>query len=230
LLELADILRGNGDESHLMSLLVTSGHLVSAGVTSGQSESPERPPDPTRERDTISSPTTSKINTAPDPGNGPTTDGLAALLRRLDWYGAKFTAGSTAAILAEKLIDTFPKVDHQQAAKEASAWLLANPTKRKKYVSRFLIGWFKNAGKPAPWEQTTAPGAGPAIADRRRRQEQAQRKRTQEQDRARANAIPRAELSRQAGEVADSLRRPGPMSTELETIADRVAAREGQDE
>ncbi len=165
-------------------------------------------PDPAHARDTVSSPTTSKSNTAPDTGNGTAGDGLAALLRRLDWYGAKFTATTTAAVLAEKLIDTFPKVDHQQAAREASAWLLANPSKRKKYVSRFLIGWFKNAGKPAPWEpQTELPAVDNGA--RERASLAAERKRSDQYARDKELAMPQDEQVKMARGALEFLKTTG---------------------
>ena len=41
----------------------------------------------------------------------------------------------------EYLAETYPSIDVKQTTSSASAWLFANPAKRKKNVWRFLINW-----------------------------------------------------------------------------------------
>ena len=116
-----------------------------------------RSPDPARARDTVSLTTTTKkevgveTTTTESASDAVLPEQLAGLLRELDWYGAKFTSSSTEAIMAEKLIDRYPDVDHILAAKEASDWLLTHPRGRKKYAARFLLGWWKRALDKPPW-------------------------------------------------------------------------------
>lgn len=94
-----------------------------------------------------------RTTTTPPEGDSKSADldAFAALLRDLPWYGAKFNGGATPQSLAKTLVETYPKVDHCQAAREASAWLMANPSRRKTQLPRFLTGWFSRAGDPKPW-------------------------------------------------------------------------------
>lgn len=145
---------------HILLQHVTACNSVEQPVTESNSVLQDvTSPSPARARDTISSPTTNK-SSAPskesEPAPEPKQDAvqsLAALFARLDWYGAKFTGSSTEEALAAKLIDTYPNANHHQNAKDASAWLFANPKQRKKQAARFLLGWWKRSLVKPKWEQ-----------------------------------------------------------------------------
>lgn len=103
--------------------------------------------------------TTTTKNKSSDAENGTKIDALARCIRDLDWYGAKLTGGATPISLAAKIVDAYPAVDHCAAARQASAWLLANPSKRKTQLPKFLLGWISRAGDPKPWAESTRAAA-----------------------------------------------------------------------
>lgn len=45
----------------------------------------------------------------------------------------------------KKWNETYPAIDIRQEIRKAGLWLVANPTKRKKNIYRFLINWFSRA-------------------------------------------------------------------------------------